>query len=107
MAGTVKCPACGRGLSPAVIRRGGFRCPACGERLRMDHPHGRAKSVAILAVAALVCYAAGVRGPWLIVAPCIAYWPLSIVAGVAEGLLLPKLVIDKPKYGDTDFHITG
>jgi len=79
----------------------------CGERLRMDNAHGRAKEIAILAAAALVCYAAGARGLWLIVAPCIAYWPLSIVAGVAGGLLFPRLVIDRPKYGDTDFHITG
>ena len=79
----------------------------CGERLRLRHRGGRLVLLGILVAAGLVCYAGGVRGPWLIIAPFIAYWPLSIAAAVAEGLLFPKLVIDKPKYGDTDFHITG
>jgi DNA-directed RNA polymerase subunit RPC12/RpoP len=101
------CPACGRGFSAAVIRRGGFRCPTCRQRLRLGNKHGRAISLATLAVAALSCYVAGASGPWLIFAPLILYWPLSIALGIIQGLFFPKLIIDKPRYGDTDFHITG
>jgi hypothetical protein len=80
----------------------------CGERLRLYRGrHGRAVEVGLLALAALACYASGARGLWLIIAPCIVYWPLTVTAGIIQGLFFPKLAIDKPKYGDTDFHITG
>jgi len=102
----LKCPACGQGLSATVIRRGGFRCPMCGERLRL-HGRGRLALLGAVGAAGLTCYAGGARGLSLVVWTLFSYVPFYILAAVMEGIFFPRLVIDKPKYGDPDFHITG
>lgn len=79
----------------------------CGEHLRLHARRPRVVLLISVVAASLICYAVGIRGLSLIVATGLLYIPLYLLAALAEGALFPRLELDKPKYGDADFHITG
>jgi hypothetical protein len=79
----------------------------CGERLRFRARNPRLVLLGAIAAAGLACFAMGARGPTLFIGTLFLYVPIYFLTAFVEGAFFPRLMIDRPKYGDVDFHITG
>ena len=60
-----------------------------------------------LALDALLCYVLDLHGGLLMTIACLAWLPFVALIEFCRIAIGPGVVIDRPKYGDVDFHITG
>jgi hypothetical protein len=54
-----------------------------------------------------LCYVLDLHGMALVAVACLAWLPIAVVVHLVALALRPRLLVDRPKYGDVDFHITG
>lgn len=103
------CPACGYLFKSSELARTTIRCPGCHARLAWDNgPLRRLSELGFsLLLDVALCYFLGLHGMTLVAVACLAWLPLLMMAHFTALIVRPRLVLDNPKYGDVDFHITG
>lgn len=103
------CPACGHHFRSNELRRTNVHCPHCRARLVWDtSPLRRLSELGLsYALDGVLCYVLGLHGMALVAVACLAWLPIAVVVHLAALAIRPRLLVDRPKYGDVDFHITG
>jgi hypothetical protein len=76
----LKCPFCGGTLRNSDVLPGKpLLCPACGAKLQPARGQLRLSALVALCLSIAFAYVLGIRGPWLILAVVLFWFPVGIV----------------------------